>query len=342
MRRLLLLLIVASLIASCSSTVNAVPTPTPTDIGLSVATQRLEAQAGMAVANGVQAASLVAVLLSSLGAFATGPAPATAPVCKNGVEVTIVPITPEKFAATIGLFYDPACRTLLARAQLTVLAFPGTSLAVTGTQTTYDRAGKAVGYGTISNATTLGTTTKAVTRGTLATSPSGPPVLSFGLTCTYASANACGFGGIVALGGQNQLGVTASIENFVASGSVNDGTVRVHGYTSSSASLRLAQGSGIYWTVGGGTLAASLTGTFTENVDPKAFAVDGSLALNDALLNATTTLTFGTRSGIGHGAVAETSSGKTYARFATNPVGGGTIHYSDGTSGNITLFIVTS
>lgn len=295
----------------------------------------------MAVANGIQAASLIAVLLGSLGATAPAPVAATPPTCKNGVEVTIVPITPEKFTATIDLFYDPACKAILSRALLTVLAFPATKISVNGTQTTYDRSGKAVGYGTIANTTTLGTTTTAVTRGTLAATPSGPPILSFGLTCAYAATNACGFGGIAALGGQNQLGVTASIENFVASGSANDGKVTLHGYTSSAGSLRLARGAGNFWTIGGGALAASLAGTFSENVNPKAFSVDGSLALKDALLNATTTLTFGTRSGIGHGAVAETSSGKSFAAFATDAIGDGTIHYSDGSSGTVVLFIIT-
>jgi uncharacterized lipoprotein YbaY len=334
------LLLAASLLLSACSSSSPAPTPTPAP-GLSIATQRLEAQAAMVTANGIQIASLLAAVLASLSSgqsSASGPAP-----CKNGVRITKEQISAAKFKVTVDVFYDSKCTTIFNHAVLKLTLTSASSLGITGQTTTYDPSGKAVVFGALLNTTKLGSTTTSVTQGTISRSRGGPTALAFGLSCSLATKNSCGFGGIAATPGLTQsLGVSASLHNFVASGTANDGVVGMTAYSGPLGGLKLRQGSGTSWTVSGGSRVADFTGTFKEQVEAKALDVRGSVSLKDARLGATTSAGFNTRAGIDSGSVRQISSGKQFATFSTDAVGSGTIQYSDTSTGKIAFFIVTS
>jgi hypothetical protein len=138
------------------------------------------------------------------------------------------------------------------------------------------------------------------------------------------------------------LGVSAAIGNFVASGSTDTGTVSLKAYAGAPGTLKLHRGPALSWTVAGGTLAAGVTGGFSEFVEPKALNVQGSLVVHDAQRDADTMAFFGTRKGIESGTVDQHSTRKHFTGFSTDAAGSGTIDYSDGSKGNIAFFIITS
>ena len=165
--------------------------------------------------------------------------------------------------------------------------------------------------------------------------------MSFGLTCTYAATNACGFGGVVPVSSSQELGVSATLKGFTGYGS-SSGTVALSGYTGAAGGLTLAQGSGDRWTIAGGALVVAQKGTFDETVDAKSLNVDGKLAVQDAGNNAAVTLSFGTRTGIKNGEVSSISPSKPYASFSTDETGTGAIAYSEGPAARILFFIITA
>jgi hypothetical protein len=329
-------------LGACSSaTVGVTPTSAPPAPGLSVTTQRIEAQAGIAVAQGIQVASLFTALLKQLplggGSLPTG-------ACEDGIESTIKVLNPEQLQVNVNAFYEKSCKTIFIRAILKTTYFPSGTLEIAGTSTTYSPSGKAVAFGTIStNGTALSTGVNAVTTGTISQTPTGPAELSFGLSCTLAATNDCGFGGLVpAASSQQSLGVTATLDGFTGSGTVKNGTATVAAFTGKPGGLKLSQGSGNTWQIHGGTPVASLAGTFDETVDAKGLNASGSENLQDATAGAAVALDFGTRTGIARGVVNGLSPAKSYASFSANAAGTGAIDYSDGSSGQILLFIITS
>lgn len=295
----------------------------------------------MVTANGVQVASVLAAVLNALeagaGSSASGPGP-----CNNGVRITKQPISSAKIKFTVDVFYDPNCKTLFNHAVLNVALTSASGIAITGQTTTYDPNGKAVAFGSLQNSTTLGSTTNSVTTGSISRSRHGQMALQFGLSCTLAQKNSCGFGGIVLLPGFGQsLGVTAALNDFVASGA-SSGTVAMTAYTGSLNGLKLSSGTGNSWKISGGSKVTNLAGTFKEQVNAKSLNVTGSVVLKDLTLNATSSAAFDTRSGIGSGVVTQTSTGKQFGSFSTDAVGTGSMQYSDGSSGAIVFFIITS
>jgi hypothetical protein len=313
--------------------------PTPPAPALSKATQRYEAQASMAVANGIEAASLIAIVLKSY--HVQGALAAAKPVCKDGVETTLTVVSPEQTILVIDVFYDPHCTTLLTHSTLNVTLFPSGNLTIAGKATTYSGSGKPVAYATLSTKGVLGATDQATTTGSISLTPTGPAVLAFGLSCTLAATNSCGFAGIATVSETQALGVSSTLNGFVTSGS-NTGSVALRAYQGAPGALKLVRGAGNAWAISGGTLAATQTGSFVEMVNPNSLNVGGTLALSDSLAGANTTAAFGTRTGIGNGAVSQTSTSKQFASYSTNAVGSGTIGYSDGSTGNIVLFIIVS
>ena len=184
--------------------------------------------------------------------------------------------------------------------------------------------------------------TQSVSTGTISSKPNGHGIpLSFGLTCTYAATNTCGFGGVVPVSSSQALGVSAILKGFTGSGTVTGGTVSLNGYTGAPGGLTLAQGSGDRWTISGGTLVVAQKGTFDETVNAKSLNVDGKLAVQDAGNNAAVTLSFGTRTGIKNGDVSSISPAKLYSTFSTDETGTGAIAYSEGPAARIVFFIIT-
>ena len=139
MNRLSALALAAAIaLGACSSTL-ATPPPQPTSSpsGLPIATQRIEAQAGIVVAQGIQIASLLTAVLEQLplggGTLPTGE-------CKNGVETTIKVLGPEQLQVTIDAFYDKTCKSRFAHASLKTTFFPSGTLMIDGTSTHTTRA----------------------------------------------------------------------------------------------------------------------------------------------------------------------------------------------------------
>jgi hypothetical protein len=335
-----LLLAATFALAGCTSaTVGTVPAPEPST-GLSVETQRAEAQAGIAVAEGIQVASLLTAVLQQLP-LGGGTLPSGA--CKDGVEITVTVLNPEQLKVVVDAFYDAACTARLAHALLKTTFFPSGTLVIDGASTAYDTRGDAVAYARFTtNGTVASTGAHAVTTGTVSRTPAGPAQLQFGLTCTLAATNDCGFGGVVAVASRSQsLGVAAALNGFTGKGAAN-GTVSLKGYGGALGALTLKRGGGDAWTVRGGSLIASTAGTFDERVNQKGLDVTGHLHLKDPAANAGVSLAFGTRTGISHGAVDSLTPAKLYATFGTDATGTGSIAYSQGPGGRIVFFIIQS
>jgi len=340
-RRLWLLALAATIgLGGCSSTLSSTPLePTATPFGLSIETQRVEAQAGIAVAEGLQVASLLTAVLEQLplggGRLPTGE-------CKNGVETTIDVLNPEQLKVTIDAFYDSACKARFVHASLKTTFFPSGTLVIDGTSTTYNRRGRAIGYAAfITNGTVSSSSAHAVTTGTVSKTPAGPALLAFGLTCTLASKNDCGFGGVIdsVSSLSKSLGVTAAIDGFTGSGAAS-GTASINAYAGAPSKLKLKQGSGDSWIVRGGTLVASPAGTFDEQVNQKSLNVSGKIDLKDAAANARVTLDFATRIGISKGEVRSIAPAALAASFSTDATGTGATTYSSGSGDRIVFFVI--
>jgi hypothetical protein len=336
-RRAFLIFAAAIGLGGCSNTLST-PTPQPTSspAGLSIETQRVEAQAGIAVAEALQVASLSTSVLEQLplggGTLPNGK-------CKNGVETTINVLGPEQLQVTIDAFYDPACKTRFAHASLKTTYFPSGTLVIDGTSTAYDTRGRAVGYEVFAtNGTVSSAGAQTVTTGTVSRTSTGPAQLTFGLTCTLSSKNDCGFGAVIA---STSLGVTATIDGFAGNGPAS-GTATVKAYTAASGKLKLKQGSGDSWIVGGGTLVASTTGTFDENVTQKSLNATGNIDLKDVVANARVTLDFGTRTGISKGQIQSIAPATPYSSFSADATGTGAIAYSSGPGDRIVSFIIVT
>jgi hypothetical protein len=337
MRRFLTIVAVLSYLSACSSTTNPTPSPSP---GLSVATQRTEAQAAIAVAKGIETASEIDIVLNSLLHPERSHAAAT---CKNGVETTVVQVSPEQIKVTIDVFYDPHCTTLLRHAVLNVSLLSPKKVTIAGVSTVYDRSGKPAAYETLTNQTEAGPPAQSVTRASVSETRNGPAALKFGLSCTIGKTNTCGFAGVANAATLNQsFGFSAMLHNFVGSGATQDGAVAVGAYQGALGSIKLEAGKGDSWTISGGTAVASMLGSFTEDVNPKAFDVSGTLLLKDAVAGATDSASFGNHVGIANGRVAKTSTSKTFATFSADASGSGAIDYSDGSTGTIAFFVITS
>ncbi len=336
----LVALITAIALGACSSTL-ATPPPQPTSSPsiLPIETQRIEAQAGIAVAQGLQLASLLTAVLEQLplggGVLPTGE-------CKNGVETTIKVLNPEQLQVTIDAFYDHTCKTRFAHASLKTTFFPSGNLIIDGTSTAYNTRGRAVGFAAFTtNGTVSSTGAQATTTGTISQKRNGPAQLAFGLSCTLASTNDCGFGGVIASipSLSQSLGVTATFDGFTGSGAAS-GTASLNAYSSAPSKLKLKQGSGNSWIVRGGRLVASPTGTFEENVHQKSLNAVGKIDLKDTAANAGVTLNFETRTGISKGEVQSIAPAELASSFSTDATGTGAIAYSSGPAGRIVLFII--
>jgi hypothetical protein len=331
----------AATLASCTSGGSVAPIPPPTPaITLTVQQQAYEATAGMALTNGIRVASIFALLLH------TGDArrPATAPVCENGVEQTLL-YTPDGVEATVDVFYDPKCKHIFVASKLLAEIVPPSSVQLNGTATTYDTSGRPVAYATTEGTSKIaGSNSTTVLTGGVSASKTGPAFLSFGLTCNVAQAasgpNSCGFGALSNLpAATSAFGVTSQIDGFVASGP-GSGTVALSAYTGKPGSLTLKQGKGDGWIVSGGRAVVRQTGTFSETVDDSTYAVDVALSVKDKLHDANSSVRLGDEGMSGK--VYQTSVGLTAASFRTTPLGSGSIDYSNGTTGKIVFFIVAT
>jgi hypothetical protein len=303
----------------------------------------------MVAANGIQVASILAAVLNSLAAgqsSGSGPGP-----CKNGVRITKQQISAAKLKVTVDVFYDANCTTIFNHAVLTIVLTSASSLGITGQTTTYDPNGKAVAFGALVNTTKLGSPTTSVTTGSISLSRGGATVLAFGLSCSLSASNSCGFGGLTAIAALKQsLGVSADLQNFVASGKSSNGVVGMTAYSGALGGLKLREGPGTSWRVLGGKKVADFAGKFKESVNPKSLNVTGTIVLAtggssgtiDTGQGSTTSASFDTRAGIGGGVVTQSRTGKRFATFSTDAVGAGSIDYSNGKTGDIVFYVITS
>lgn len=338
-----------AILAACTSGNNVTPAPMPTStpsITLTRQQQAYEATSAMFAANGVRFASIFAALfrLSIYGNRAAALS-TPAPVCKDGVE-QITQLTPDGPIFTIDVFYDPQCKVVFVKSKLSALInLANSTVNLTGNATAYDRAGQAVGYGKITGlAKVQGSFSTTTITGDLSQTPSGPGVLSFGLTCTLqqkTDSGSCGFGGLsnVPNASSTSFAVSTQFDNFVGTGR-GSGTVALNAYTGKAGSLSLKQGSGIAWNVIGGSHVVAQTGTFDETVNDKTFDVVVGLLLKDHRIDANVSNHL---NGQGMaGTVFQTSIGRAAASYETDPLGIGAIDYSMGSKGKILLFIVVS
>ncbi len=332
---------IAATLAACTSASSGVtPAPVPA-VTLTKQQQAYEADAAMTATNGIRLASLFAAIFKLQISGAAARAAAAKPVCKDGVEQSVTFPTPENIVVTIDLFYDPACRTPFVKSKFTAFVHLPSTVQLTGTQTTYDPNGKAVAYGNVSGTSHVnGSASRTVLSGNLRSTPSGPDLLAFGLTCDLGGgANECGFGAVNGLAVQGtDLGFEFSLDGFVGSGA-GSGHVALKAVAGKPGSLSLKKGFGHTWIVTGGSNVVDEGGTYQERVHPN-YAIDVQVSLADTAADAA--------SGIGltskgmSGSVVQSSIARTAATFHTAPDGSGSIAYSDGTTGRIVLFIVAS
>ena len=337
MRNILTLLLVSSFaLAGCTSaTVGTTPAPAPTST-MSVATQRLEAQTAIAVAQGIHAATLLTAALGDIQGVLSGTVPPPDGTCKNGVEKTVVVTGPESIKATVDVFYDLACTQKLSQSTLTADLTIGTNplytVAIAGKATIYNARGRHVGYGAIANTTTVSSSERhevGFDRHDLEQTKRKrhrDVLRSFVHVLDHEHVRLRRRGAGVVVAGTRRLG---HHQGFYR----QRNRERRHRCRSTvtpalPGGLTLAQGSGDKWTIGGGTLRRRPKGTFGETVDAKSLNVDGKLALQDAGSNAAVTLSFGTRTGIKNGDVSSIFRPKGYSTFSTDETGTGAIAYS--------------
>ena len=324
-------------LSACSGTSTTPPGPPKTT--LSVATQRNAAQAALAAEFGVG----LLTLIFGQGTTQAFGGPNTAPVCTNGVKVSVVTTT-TTVTTTIDVFYDPACTTILAHTVLVQTQTSATTSSLTGTSTFTTQAGAQIAYNTLGGTVTKsgGTTSFSVT-GTAAPSQTAPATASFGLSCSQTgAADTCGFGGIQNVSLLNaEFGNTFTF-NGTQSGATNSGAAALKAYVSGLNSMTLSAGTFPTWTItGGGNPLINSSGTFTVTVGAFNLATAIGITLNDqtADASATSNMTNGPF-GRSSGGVTQISNGASAAFFGIDGTGTGSILYSDGSTGAIQGFII--
>ncbi len=332
------LVCIASLALSACAATTATPPPGPPQTTLSIATQRNAAQAALAAEFGVG----ILTLIFGQGTTQAFGGANTAPVCNNGVKVSIVSGA-TTITTTIDVFYDPVCTTILAHVVLTQTQNSATASTLSGTATFTSQAGAVIAYNTLSGTVTksAGTTSFSVT-GTAAPSPTAPAVASFGLTCSATgSANTCGFGGIQNISLLNtEFGNTFSF-NGTQNGNVNSGGAALKAYLSPLNAMTLSP-SGATWTItGAGNPLINDSGTFTVTVGAFNLASAIGVTLSDATADASATANMsGGPFGKTSGAVTQISNGASAAFYGADGAGFGSVLYSDGSTAQVAGFII--
>jgi hypothetical protein len=325
-------------LSACAGATSTTP-PGPPVTTLSIATQRNAAQAALAAEFGVG----ILTLIFGQGTTQAFGGSTTAPVCSNGVKVSIVTTT-TTVTTTIDVFYDPACTTILAHTVLVQTQTGATTSTLTGTATFTTPAGAIIAYNTLSGTVTKsgGTTSFSVT-GSAAPSPTAPAVASFGLSCSATGAsNTCGFGGIQNISLLNtEFGNTFTF-NGTQSGNVNSGAAALKAYLSGLNAMTLSPSGPTSWTItGGGNPVINDTGNFTVTVGAFNLATAIGISLSDATVDANATANMsGGPFGNTSGRVTQISNGASAAFVGVDGTGTGTVLFSDGHTENVSGFIV--
>lgn len=323
-------------LSACNGTTTTPPGPPRTT--LTVATQRNAAQAALAAEFGVG----LLTLIFGQGTTQTFGGSNTAPVCNNGVQVSIVS-TATTITTTIDVFYDPVCTKILAHTVLVQTQTSATTSNLTGTATFTTPAGAVVAYNTLSGTVTKsgGTTSFSVT-GSAAPSQTAPATASFGLTCSSTgNSNTCGFGGIQNVSLLNtEFGNTFTF-NGTQSGNTNSGGATLKAYLSGLNAMTLSP-SGPGWVItGAGNPVINDTGNFTVTVGAFNLATAIGISLSDVTADATGTANMtGGPFGNTTGTVTQISNGASASFYGIDGTGTGTIQYSDGTTAPVQGFIV--
>jgi hypothetical protein len=134
----------------------------------------------------------------------------------------------------------------------------------------------------------------------------------------------------VTIGGSSQLGAVA---NVTVSGTSVD--MKISQYAGSS--LTIATATFPDWTI---TPSSSLTQSVS--ISGSAAASGYTLALTDSANDGTYTIDGNTSTGNVTGTLVQTGSSTTYASFAVDSAGNGTVTYANGSTENIVDYIIQS
>jgi hypothetical protein len=349
----------ALLLTACGGGADSVPTAAPASTFASQtaalhSSAEEQAQAAIGAAGAVQRGTLLAQLIDTIPFAGDDTRPPRG--CHSGVKVTVT-VGPELSIINIDSYYDKACKTPLAYEVVNGLHFPvGGGTSFSGTATLFALSGAAVGYASFSNKSQESASgqnapeIEGVTRGTVALTKGGRPFLKFGLTCRMTRSSAtsenfgngkCGLGEIVTLSASGAAyGYAAWIHGFAGSGK-SSGTYTVSTYEGNAATLKLVKGRDMAWLIRGGRSFASQDGAFAETVTPLLPIVAAALTSTSSATMPKASLNFGNLTGIANGSIVNPGAPTANAAtFSTDPLGNGTIRYSDGTKAAIEYFVI--
>lgn len=277
---------------------------------------------------------------------------ASAPVwsaCSNASESATVVVSATEEILYLRSFYDAACTNLKQDVMLDVVATSSTAGSISGTLSSYTTTGTQYAYQTLAlsfTTTATGTLSTISLQTTDAVTPTSPQLDTLGVACGVSGASAtCGAGAVEHSQTLNaDAGMTLSFA-FSASAGTN-GLVTVPVSLNSSAysgalnALQLAAATFPNWSISGGTLldTASVSGQLAFTAS--GVLTSGTLALTDTADHASVTMTTSTTGTTG--SVTDTATNTVVATFTVDPNGNGTIHYGDGTVGQITGWQIVS
>lgn len=326
------------------------PTPSPTPSAPTQQSERADAQQALSA---YQAASQITPTGSSSILSVGRRAPyfvaqmrakqkpdrQTTSACTNGVITSTTQTSPSTATIVVYTYYDSNCVTLWNDLTWNITA-SNTTVAGPFTYDEYEQSGVQQGYVSGSLSVTLNSALTAVTQismqmNDISTSPTAPSQGQLGLACGVTSSANCGVAMVANIAGGGEQGATMTMgatETPGTSGTYNVTlNLNAQGYTSGAGAMSIAAGTFPAWTISGGTLVSSLSGTMTAAYAGNGSPTSLSASFTDPMYGTSVALT-STLSGVSGTITKGTTS---YATFSVDMNGHGTISYSDGTTGQI-------
>ena len=276
---------------------------------------------------------------------------ASTPACNNGSEVSSVTNPNGSSTVVADTFYDSTCQTPEQSFAWTP-TLTGSTLAGPATLTKYAQTGSVLSYETSTLSVTFTDTTFAqpsqiAINASVATAVGGPSIGALDLSCTIAgpgmSGASCGMGTLADLSSlSEEFGATMTISGSqnLTGGNTLQASVSAQAYQGSLNGLTLAAGSFPAWTISGGNQIDTASAVVVASYSTGGGASSLSFTMTDAQDGATVTLAVAPTGYAG--TITQTSNGATIATFTIDPLGDGTITYSDGTQGQIVDYILIS